>query len=83
MKLNFNVINGENIVFVYVNLFDNILKWFFDVGNGIVRKYFVEGGNVIFCFDLEFMFEQGEYLILYKQGIYVQRCSFVRFFQRQ
>lgn len=38
MKLNFNVVNGDSIVFVYVNLFDNMLKWFFDVGNGIVRK---------------------------------------------
>lgn len=26
------------------------------------------GGNVIFCFDLEPTFEQGEYLTLLKQG---------------
>lgn len=68
MKLNFNAANGDSIVSAYVNLFDNTSKWLFDAGNGIARKQFSEGGNVIFCFDLEPTFEQGEYLTLLKQG---------------
>lgn len=51
-----------------MNLFDNAGKWLFDGGNAITRKDFAEGGNVIFCFDLEPTFEQGKYLTLIKQG---------------
>lgn len=68
MKMNFNATNGESIVSAYVNLFDNTSKWLFDAGNCIARKHFADGGNVIFCFDLEPTFEQGEYLTLLKQG---------------
>ncbi|XP_061170278.1 uncharacterized protein F54H12.2-like [Saccostrea echinata] len=68
IKLNFDGTKGHSIVSAYVNLFDNAGKWFFDGGNSITRKQFSEGGNVIFCFDLEPTFEQGEYLTLLKQG---------------
>lgn len=68
IKLNFNDVNGSSIVSAYVNLFDNASKWLFDGGNAISRQQFAEGGNVIFCFDLEPTFEQGEYITLLKQG---------------
>ena len=68
IKLNFNDVNGSSIVPAYVNLFDNASKWLFDGGNAISRQQFAEGGNVIFCFDLEPTFEQGEYITLLKQG---------------
>ncbi|XP_056003497.1 uncharacterized protein F54H12.2-like [Ostrea edulis] len=68
IKLNFDAASGENVVAAYVNLFDNASKWLFDGGNAITRKQYAEGGNVIFCFDLEPTFEQGEYLTLLKQG---------------
>lgn len=57
IKFIFDIMSGDSIVLVFVNLFDNVGKWFFDGGNVIIRKDFVEGGNVIFCFDLEFIFE--------------------------
>lgn len=68
IKLTFDSVNGDSIVSAFVNLFDNAGKWLFDGGNAINRKQFAEGGNVIFCFDLEPTFEQGEYLTLLKQG---------------
>lgn len=68
MKLTFNAANGDNIASAYVNLFDNTSKWLFDGGNGRARKQFAEGGDVIFCFDLEHTFEQGKYITLLKQG---------------
>lgn len=68
IKLTFDSVNGDSIVSAFVNLFDNAGKWLFDGGNAINRKEFAEGGNVIFCFDLEPTFEQGEYLTLLKQG---------------
>lgn len=68
IKLTFDSVNGDSIVSAFVNLFDNAGKWYFDGGNAINRKQFAEGGNVIFCFDLEPTFEQGEYLTLLKQG---------------
>lgn len=68
IKLNFNDVNGSSIVSAYVNLFHNASKWLFDGGNAISRQQFAEGGNVIFCFDLEPTFEQGEYITLLKQG---------------
>lgn len=68
IKLTFDTTSGDSIVSAFVNLFDNAGKWLFDGGNAITRKDFAEGGNVIFCFDLEPTFEQGEYLTLLKQG---------------
>lgn len=68
IKLTFDAASGDSVVSKFVNLFDNAGKWLFDGGNGITRKQFAEGGNVIFCFDLEPTFEQGEYLTLLKQG---------------
>lgn len=57
----------RGIVTAFVNLFDNAGKWLFDGSNAINRKL-AEGGSVIFCFDLEPTFEQGEYLTLLKLG---------------
>lgn len=68
IKLSYDATNGDSVVSAFVNLFDNAGKWLLDGGNAITRKQFAEGGNVIFCFDLEPTFEQGEYLTLLKQG---------------
>lgn len=38
IKFFFDVINGDSVVLVFVNLFDNVWKWFFDGGNVIIRK---------------------------------------------
>jgi hypothetical protein len=68
IKLSFDEVGGNNVTAAYVNLFDNASKWLFDGGNAITRNEFAKGGNVIFCFDIEPTFEQGEYLTLLKQG---------------
>ncbi|KAK3106937.1 hypothetical protein FSP39_003351 [Pinctada imbricata] len=68
LKLNFDNTKGGSTVAAYVNLFDCTGKWMFDAGNAISKKAFGEDGYVIFCFDLEPAFEQGEYLTLLKQG---------------
>lgn len=68
LKLKFDDTNGDSIVSSFVSMFDNSGKWLYDGGNGLSRKQFADGGNVIFCFDLEPTFEQGEYLTLLKQG---------------
>ena len=68
VKLKFDTANGDSIASAFVMMFDNSGKWLYDGGNAISRKQFAEGGNVIFCFDLEPTFEQGEYLTLLKQG---------------
>lgn len=38
IKFFFDVINGDSVVLVFVNLFDNVGKWFLDGGNVIIRK---------------------------------------------
>ena len=67
IKLTFDAVNGDSVVSAFVSMFDNSGKWLYDGGNALSRKQFAEGGNVIFCFDLEPTFEQGEYLTLLKQ----------------
>lgn len=68
LKLTFDAVNGDSIVSAFVDMFDNSGKWLYDGGHALSRKQFADGGNVIFCFDLEPTFEQGEYLTLLKQG---------------
>ncbi|KAK3086425.1 hypothetical protein FSP39_018310 [Pinctada imbricata] len=67
LKLNFDS-SADTTVSAYVNLFDSNGKWLFDTGNNISRDDFLKGGNVVFCFDLEPAFDQGEYLTLLRQG---------------
>ena len=68
MQFNLDNHSGDTIVSAFVIMFDNSGKLLYDVGNALSRKHFADGGNVIFCFDLEPTFEQGEYLTLLKQG---------------
>lgn len=48
IKFFFDVINGDSVVLVFVNLFDNVGKWFFDGGNVILENNLQRGVMLYF-----------------------------------
>jgi hypothetical protein len=68
IKMNFDDSGGQSVTEALLSLYQVTNKWMNDAGSQISRDDIAKGGYVLYAFDVEPAFAQGDYLTLSRQG---------------